>query len=69
MFDTIAFSITLLGIFSILEFLKVNQKFSLLKYYMLLLLVWITISSVLDYIDLTSHPIPYYRELSNFNPC
>jgi AraC-like DNA-binding protein len=66
MFDTIAFSITLLGIFSILEFLKANQKFSLLKYYMLLLLVWITISSVLDYIDLTGHPIPYYREVSNF---
>jgi hypothetical protein len=66
MFDTIAFSITLLGIFSILEFLKANQKFSLLKYHMLLLLVWITISSVLDYIDLTGYPIPFYREVSNF---
>ena len=51
MFDTIAFSITLLGLFTILEFLKANQKFSLLKYNMLLLLGWITISSVLDYID------------------
>jgi len=66
MFGTIAFSITLLGIFSILEFLKANQKFSLLKYHMFLLLVWITFSSVLDYIDLTGHPIPFYREVSNF---
>ena len=66
MLDTIAFSITLLGIFSILEFLKANQKFSLLKYYMLLLLGWITMSSVLDYINLTGHPIPYYREVTNF---
>ena len=64
---TIAFSIFLLGLFTILELLKANQKFSFLKFFMLVLLIWITISSFLDYLDLTSHPIPYYfYEISRF---
>ena len=64
---TIAFSIFLLGLFTILELLKANQKFSFLKYFMLVLLIWITITSFLDYLDLTSHPIPYYfYEISRF---
>lgn len=65
--ETIAFSIFLLGLFTILELLKANQKFSFLKYFMLVLLIWITISSFLDYLDLTGHPIPYYfYEISKF---
>jgi hypothetical protein len=51
---TIAFTILLLGLFSILELIKANQKFSFLKYFMLVLLFWITMSSFLDYLDLTS---------------
>ena len=42
MFATIAFSILLLGIFSIFELSKGNQKFSLLKYYILARLLQIT---------------------------
>lgn len=57
---TLAFTIFLLGIFSILEFLKTNQKSSLLKYVMLILLIWITISSFLDYLDFTGNYSPYY---------
>ena len=64
---TIAFSIFLLGLFTILELLKANQKFSFLKYFMLVILFWITISSFLDYLDLTGHLIPYYfYEISRF---
>lgn len=67
MFATITFSIFLLGLFTILELLKGNQKFSFLKNFMLVLLFWITISSFLDYLDLTGHPIPYYfYEISKF---
>ena len=42
MYATISFSITLLGIFSIFELSKGNQKFSLLKYYILARLIIIT---------------------------
>jgi AraC-like DNA-binding protein len=64
---TIAFTIFLLGFFSILELLKANHKFSLLKYFMLVLLFWITMSSFLDYLDLTGHRIPYYyKEVTKF---
>lgn len=64
---TIAFSVFLLGLFTILELLKANQKFSFLKYFMLVLLFWITITSFLDYLDLTGHPIPYnFYEISRF---
>ncbi|MEN9320000.1 MAG: hypothetical protein RLZZ309_987, partial [Bacteroidota bacterium] len=64
---TIAFTILLLGLFSILELIKANQKFSFLKYFMLVLLFWITMSSFLDYLYLTGYAIPYYYyEISKF---
>jgi len=66
MYATIAFTIAILSLFSIIELLKSNQKFSLLKYYMLGLLIVFAISSGLDYIDLSGNPIPYYKEITKF---
>jgi AraC-like DNA-binding protein len=66
MYSTLAFSITILGVFSILELLKANQRFSHLKYQMLFLLVWLTISSGLDYFDLIGYHIPFYLEVTKF---
>jgi len=66
MYSNLAFSITTLGIFSILELLKANQRFSHLKYQMLFLLVWLTISSGLDYFDLIGYHIPFYLEVTKF---
>jgi hypothetical protein len=62
MFPTISFSITLLGIFTIFELLKSNQKLSLLKIHILARLILLTVGSGLDYIEFTGSPIPYYHE-------
>jgi hypothetical protein len=35
MYATISFTLAILGLFSFIELVKGNQKFSLLKYYML----------------------------------
>ena len=66
MYSNIAFAITILGIFSILENFRTNHKFSLLRYHMLAILVCITISSFMDYLDLTGFLIPYYKEVTKF---
>lgn len=66
MYATVAFTLTILGIFSIIELIKGNQKFSLLKYYMLSVIVLLTISSGLDYLELTNHPNPYYKPITRF---
>jgi len=63
MFATIAFSITLLGIFSIFEITKGNQKFSLLKYYILARLIIITTASGLDYLGFSGNELPFYKEI------
>ena len=59
MFATISFSITLLGIFSIFEISKGNQKFSLLKYYILARLIIITAGSGLDYLGFNGYEVNY----------
>jgi AraC-like DNA-binding protein len=64
MYATFAFAITMLGVFSIFENLKGNQKFSVLKYYMLLTIICFTISSFFDFLYFSGHPIPYYKEIS-----
>ena len=64
MYATVAFTLTILGIFSIIELIKGNQKFSLLKYYMLSVIILLTISSGLDYLDLTNQYIPYYKPIT-----
>jgi hypothetical protein len=64
MYATIAFAITMLGIFSIFENIKGGQKLSLLKYYMLLAIMCLTISSFLDFLDLSGYSIPYYKEIA-----
>lgn len=66
MYATVAFTLTILGIFSIIELIKGNQKFSLLKFYMLSVIVLLTISSGLDYLELTNHPNPYYKPITRF---
>ena len=66
MYATVAFTLSVLGIFSIIELIKGNQKFSLLKYYMLSVILLLTISSGLDYLDLTNHPNPYYKPITRF---
>ena len=63
MFATLSFSITLLGIFTIFELLKSNQKLSLLKIHILARLILLTIGSCLDYIEFNGPPIPYYHEI------
>jgi AraC-like DNA-binding protein len=63
MFATLSFSITLLGIFTIFELLKSNQKLSLLKIHILARLILLTIGSWLDYIEFKGSPIPYYHEI------
>jgi len=64
MYATIAFAITMLGIFSIFENIKGGQKLSLLKYYMLLAIICLTISSFLDFLDLSGYSISYYKEIT-----
>jgi AraC-like DNA-binding protein len=64
MYATFAFAITMLGVFSIFENLKGNQKFSVLKYYMLLTIICFTTSSFFDFLYFSGLPIPYYKEIS-----
>jgi hypothetical protein len=64
MYATFAFAITMLGVFSIFENIKGNQKFSVLKYYMLLTIICFTTSSFLDFLNFSGNPIPYYKEIS-----
>lgn len=66
MYATISFTLAILGIFSIIELVKGNQKFSLLKYYMLGFLMITTISSGLGYLYFTGYPIPYYQAITRF---
>jgi AraC-like DNA-binding protein len=62
MFSNLAFAITLLGLFSIFEILKGNQKLSLIKYHFLARLILLTIGSFFDYLELAGYVIPYYHE-------
>ena len=66
MYSNIAFALTLLGVFSILENFRSNTKFSLLRYHMLALLVILTISSSMDFLDLSGYLVPYYKEVTKF---
>ena len=52
MYSNLAFAITLLGIFSIFELLKDNQKISLIKYHFLARLILLTAGSFFDYVEL-----------------
>jgi AraC-like DNA-binding protein len=63
MFATLAFAITVLGVFSIFEIFKGNQKLSLLKYYILARLIIVTVGSGLDYIGFNGFELPYYKEV------
>jgi len=63
MYATFAFAISMLGVFSIFENIKGNQKFSVLKYYMLLTIICLTVSSFLDFLDLSNYHIPFYKEI------
>jgi AraC-like DNA-binding protein len=66
MYSNLAFALILLGIFSILENFRTNYKFSVLRYHMIAILVCITISSLMDYLDLNGFLIPYYKEVTKF---
>ena len=63
MYSNLAFAITLLGIFSIFELLKGNQKVSLIKYHFLARLILLTAGSFFDYLELAGYEIPYYKEI------
>lgn len=63
MYATLAFAITLLGVFSIFEILKGNQKLSLLKYYIIARLIIVTAGSGLDYLGFNGFDLPYYKEI------
>jgi hypothetical protein len=54
MYATFAFAITMLGVFSIFENIKGNQKFSVLKYYMLLTIICFTTSNFLDFLNFSA---------------
>ena len=64
MYATFAFAITMLGVFSIFENIKGYQKFSVLKYYMLLTIICFTTSSFFDFLNFSGYSIPYYKEIS-----
>lgn len=64
MYATLAFALTLLGVFSIFENIKTNQRFSLLKYYLLALLILFTSISFMDYLYFSGYSIPYYKEVT-----
>ena len=64
MYATFAFAITMLGVFSIFENIKGNQKFSVLKYYMLLTIICFTTSSFFDFLNFSGYSIPYYKEIT-----
>jgi AraC-like DNA-binding protein len=66
MYATIAFTLTILGIFSIIELVKGNQKFSFLKYYMLGFLIVSTVGSGLDYLDMLGYSIRHLKEITRF---
>ena len=66
MYATISFTLAILGLFSIIELVKGNQKFSLLKYYMLGFLIITTISSIFGYLDFTGYSIPYHQAITRF---
>jgi AraC-like DNA-binding protein len=63
MYSNLTFAITLLGIFSIFEIIKDNKKFSLLKYYMLTLLLLLTAVNFMDYLYFSGYDIPYYKDI------
>lgn len=62
-YSNLTFAIMLLGIFSIFEITKTNQKLSLLKYYILARLIIVTAGSGIDYLGLIGYVIPYYKEV------
>jgi hypothetical protein len=62
MYATLAFSITLLGLFSIFEILK-GKQISLIKFHFIARLILITAGSFFDYLELTGNEIPYYHEI------
>lgn len=63
MYATLSFSITLLGLFSIFELLRGNQKISLIKYHFIARLMLLTAGSFFDYLKLNGNEIPYYQEI------
>ena len=63
MYSNLAFAITLLGLFSIFELLKVSQKVSLLKYHFVARLIFLTLGSFFDYLELAGYEIPYYHQI------
>jgi hypothetical protein len=62
-YSNLSFAIMLLGIFSVFEITKTNQKLSLLKYYILARLIIVTAGSGFDYLGLIGYVIPYYKEV------
>lgn len=63
MYSNLAFAITLLGIFSIFELSKGNQKISLIKYHFIARLFLLSAGSFFDYLELAGYEIPYYKEI------
>ena len=63
MYSNLAFAISLLGLFSIFELLKGSQKMSLLKYHFIARLIFLTVGSFFDYLELAGYEIPYYHQI------
>ena len=63
MYSQIAFGLILLGIFSILENIKHAQKFSLLGYLMILVILSITIASCLDFLTEFGYQLQIYKDI------
>ena len=63
MYSNLAFAITFLGLFSIFELLKGNQKISLLKYHFIARLIFLTIGSFFDYLEFAGYEIPFYHQV------
>ena len=63
MYSQIAFGLTLLGIFSILENIKNAQKFSLLGYLIILVLSFLTAASFMDFLTEFGYQLQIYKDI------
>ncbi len=66
MYSQIAFGLTLLGIFSILENIKNAQKFSLLGYLIILVLSFLTAASFMDFLSEYGYQLQVYKDIVRF---
>jgi len=63
MYSNVAFGLTLLGIFSIIENINSRQKFSETGNYMILILICLTFASFIDYLGEYGYSLIIYKDI------